>query len=70
MSSSNPDQSLSMKYIPDLDHDFYYALAPHEREFLQQQTGINDDAKLKAHLIAIQQKAYKVGLAGAIRRRR
>ncbi|KZP22750.1 hypothetical protein FIBSPDRAFT_738470 [Athelia psychrophila] len=57
---------MSGKYTPELDHEFYYALAPHEMEFLRQQTGISDDAKLKAHLVALQEKAYKASADSAI----
>lgn len=68
MSSSNPDQTLSTNYIPDLDHDFYYAqLALHEKEFLKQQTGISDDETLKALLVTVQAKAYKVSACSALR---
>lgn len=66
MSSINPDQSLSGKYTPELDHEFYYALAPHEKEFLHQQTGISDEAELKTHLVALQERAYKVSADSSI----
>ncbi|KAF7974801.1 hypothetical protein HWV62_11301 [Athelia sp. TMB] len=60
MSSPNPDRSSSGGFTPELNHEFYYALAPQEREFLRQQTGIHNDDELKAHLVAIQAKAYQV----------
>ncbi|KAF7979146.1 hypothetical protein HWV62_43389 [Athelia sp. TMB] len=68
MSSPNPDRSSSGGFTPELNHEFYYALAPQEREFLQQQTGIHNDDELKAHLVAIQAKAYQVHPYPCIRR--
>ena len=32
-----------------------------ERSFFKQQTGIQDDDELKAHIVQVQAEAYKVG---------
>ncbi|KAF7979120.1 hypothetical protein HWV62_43337 [Athelia sp. TMB] len=61
MSSGNPDHSSPGEYTPELNHEFYYVLAPQEREFLRQQTSIHDDKEPKAHLVGIQAQAYQVG---------
>ncbi|KAF7969206.1 hypothetical protein HWV62_27999 [Athelia sp. TMB] len=68
MSSPNPDRATSGGYTPELDHEFFYALTPQERDFLHQQTGIRDDGQLKEHLVAVQEKAYQVHPYSCIRR--
>ena len=37
-----------------------YDLSDEERSFFKQQTGIQDDDELKAHIIQVQAEAYKV----------
>jgi hypothetical protein len=37
-----------------------YDLAEEERTFFKQQTGIQDDDELKAHIIRVQTEAYEV----------
>lgn len=37
-----------------------YSLSPEEAEFFKATTGINDDEALKAHILSVQEKAYKV----------
>ena len=45
--------------IPALDERLY-DLTDEERFFLKQQTGIQDDDELKAHILQVQAEAYKV----------
>lgn len=45
--------------IPALDERLY-DLTDEERSFLKQQTGIQDDDELKAHILQVQAEAYKV----------
>jgi hypothetical protein len=45
--------------LPVLDEDLYN-LGEEERAFLKQQTGIQDDDELKAHVLQLQAEAYKV----------
>ncbi|KAF9240249.1 hypothetical protein BU15DRAFT_74165 [Melanogaster broomeanus] len=47
-----------VKYTP-LDPSLY-ALSPSEAAFFKAVTGIDDDAGLKAHILMVQEKAYKV----------
>ncbi|CCM06622.1 uncharacterized protein FIBRA_08902 [Fibroporia radiculosa] len=49
------------KPIPTLDDpDKYYALDDDEITFFKSQTGINDDAALKSHILHVQAQAYEV----------
>jgi len=45
--------------IPALDERLY-DLTDEERSFFRQQTGIQDDDELKAHILQVQAEAYKV----------
>ena len=45
--------------IPALDERLY-DLTDEERSFFKQQTGIQDDDELKAHILQVQAEAYKV----------
>ena len=45
--------------IPALDEGLY-DLTDEERSFFKQQTGIQDDDELKAHILQVQAEAYKV----------
>jgi hypothetical protein len=38
-----------------------YNLSDEERSFFKEQSGIQDDDELKAHIIQVQTEAYKVG---------
>ena len=42
-----------------LDDSFFY-LSQEEQEFFKDQTGIATDEELKAHILIIQKKSYKV----------
>jgi hypothetical protein len=54
------DTSMPQKFVPlALDEDLYN-LSEEERAFLKQQTGIQDDDELKAHVLRLQAEAYKV----------
>ena len=39
---------------------FLLGLTDEERSFFKQQTGIQDDDELKAHILQVQAEAYKV----------
>ena len=41
--------------------DIHYVLDPEELTFLKKETGIEDEDALKAHILAIQRDAKKVG---------
>jgi hypothetical protein len=43
-----------------------YNLTDEERAFFKQQTGIQDDDELKAHIVQVQAEAYKVGKLGML----
>jgi len=43
-----------------------YNLSDEERAFFKQQTGIQDDDELKAHILQVQAEAYKVGKPGML----
>lgn len=45
---------------PDLDQSYYSKLTPEKLAFLKAQTHIDDDEKLKEHLLSVQEKSYKV----------
>jgi hypothetical protein len=47
--------------------DSLYSLDVDELAFFHEQTGIKDDAKLKEHIIAVQEKAYEVRTALVLR---
>ena len=42
-----------------------YSLSEEERAFLKEQTGIQDDDELKAHVLQLQAEAYKVCSLGS-----
>lgn len=46
--------------MSESQNDPQYVLDPAELAFLKTQTGIQDDEALKAHVLAIQKKAYEV----------
>ncbi|KAJ7467478.1 hypothetical protein FB451DRAFT_1352474 [Mycena latifolia] len=48
--------------------DHHYVLDPAELAFLKAQTGVQDDEELKAHVLALQKKAYEVYPYPCIRR--
>jgi hypothetical protein len=50
---------MSVHTRPPLD-DNLYRLDDDERAFLKTQTGIDNDEDLKAHILAVQAKAYDV----------
>jgi hypothetical protein len=52
----------STQLTPDMAWDErLYDLTEDERAFFKQQTGIQSDDELKAHLIQVQAEAYEVG---------
>ncbi|KAI0034152.1 hypothetical protein K488DRAFT_46101 [Vararia minispora EC-137] len=58
---------LPAHYLQALDESFY-GLDAEEAAFYKQQTGIQDDAELKQHIMAVQAKAYSVFPYPCIRR--
>lgn len=46
---------------PPLNDNFYF-LNPDELAFFQSQTNISDEDELKAHILAVQARAYEVAL--------
>ena len=57
------DKEFVEQYRPHaelLDDDFYH-LGPEEAAFFKSWTGINDDEKLKQHILEVQRDAYQVG---------
>lgn len=60
MSDSSTPQG-STQLSPDMALDErLYDLTDEECSFFKQQTGIQDDDELKAHIVQVQAKAYKV----------
>ncbi|KDQ58875.1 hypothetical protein JAAARDRAFT_33616 [Jaapia argillacea MUCL 33604] len=63
-----------MNTIPDHDalqeplDESFYSLDEEETVFFKAETGINDEQELKAHILAIQEKAYQVFPYRCIRR--
>lgn len=45
---------------PDLDQSYYSKLTPEKLAFFKSQAHIDDDEKLKEHLLSVQEKSYKV----------
>ena len=58
-SVNTPAQQNSIRPFHTLDERFYY-LTDEESTFFKQQTGIQDDEELKAHILGVQAEAYKV----------
>jgi hypothetical protein len=54
-----PERSIQLSPEPALDERLY-DLTDVERSFFKQQTGIQDDDELKAHIIRVQAEAYQV----------
>jgi len=52
-------KSVYIRKVPVLDPSFY-SLSEAEAEFFKATTGINDDEKLKMHILMAQENAYKV----------
>jgi hypothetical protein len=51
----------STQLSPDMTLDErLYDLTDEERSFFKQQTGMQDDDELKAHIVQVQAEAYKV----------
>lgn len=61
MSDNSPSQQKSSQQGREdpLDERFY-DLTDEDRAFFKQQTGIQDDDELKAHILQVQAEAYKV----------
>jgi len=59
MSVNTPAQQNPTQPSHALDERCYY-LTDEERTFFKQQTGIQDDEELKAHILEVQAEAYKV----------
>ena len=51
-------------YVP-LDEKFY-DLDEEEKTFFKKETGIQDDAELKKHIIGVQTKAFSVGASDSV----
>jgi len=65
MSVDTPAQQNPTQPSHALDEHFYY-LTDEERTFFKQQTGIQDDEELKAHILEVQAEAYKVCSLGTM----
>ena len=59
MSVNTPAQKNSAQRSHALGERFFF-LTDEERTFFKQQTGIQDDEELKAHILEVQAEAYKV----------
>lgn len=57
--TANTISDLQKAYKSSLDEKFY-SLDEEEKSFFKKETGIQDDEELKAHIIAVQTKAYSV----------
>ena len=52
---------MSLQNSIPIDERFYnLSMGPEEVQYLKAETGIEDDDALKAHVLQVQQKAYKV----------
>jgi len=60
--NSTPQELVPPDYKPD---ERLYNLSEEERAFLKEQTGIQDDDELKAHVFQLQAEAYKVCSLGS-----
>ena len=56
---STPQESTQPSYHKALDERLY-DLHDEERSFFKDQSGIQDDEELKAHIFQVQAEAYKV----------
>ena len=56
---STPHESAQPRYYKALDERLY-DLNDEERSFFKDQSGIQDDEELKAHILQVQAEAYKV----------
>ena len=56
---STPQESTQPRYYKALDERLYN-LNDEERSFYKEQSGIQDDEELKAHILQVQAEAYKV----------
>ena len=56
---STPHESAQPRYYKALDERLY-DLNDEERSFFKDQSGIQDDEELKAHIFQVQAEAYKV----------
>lgn len=50
--------AVAMPDAPTLS--IHYRLSPEQTTFFKAQTGIDDDAALKEHILEVQERAYKV----------
>ena len=65
MSDNAPSQQKSGQLGREVALDErYYDLTGEDLTFFKQQTGIQDDEELKAHILQVQAEAYKVCLLG------
>ena len=53
-------QQSTQPHHEDILDERYYNLTDEESAFFKQQTGIQDDHDLKAHILQVQAEAYKV----------
>ena len=56
---SAPQETTQPRYYKALD-ECLYTLNDEERSFFKEQSGIQDDDELKAHIVQVQAEAYKV----------
>lgn len=64
--ASHMDASVSAYQIVKLPLDErFYSLSGKELAFFKAHTGIDDDEELKRHIMAVQAKAYEVGLGNS-----
>lgn len=54
------DEEARRAALAKLDNTAAYSPTPDELEFLKSQTGITDEARLKAHVEDVQRRAYAV----------
>ncbi|KAJ6579940.1 hypothetical protein DFH09DRAFT_1029875 [Mycena vulgaris] len=65
---SDPSTAKSEPSGPESQDDHHFVLDPAELAFLKQQTQMEDDEALKAHVLGLQKKAYEVYPYPCIRR--
>lgn len=61
-STSDPKPTANHRKYPSQLDSSLYNLKDDELDFYKQSTGIDDDEKLKEHIIAVQAEAYKVNI--------
>ncbi|KAI6005380.1 hypothetical protein EDC04DRAFT_2583295 [Pisolithus marmoratus] len=59
------DKAIHVPELPPLDPTLYW-LSPQEAEFFKTAIGIDDDDELKAHILSVQEKTWKIAPYGCI----